>query len=271
MAKAASGVSLAFPALNSTATPLYRSIRDTLAGHIADGALKAGIRLPSSRTLARDLGVSRNTVALAYEILFAEGLIDARVGDGTYVAGVAPVARSQAGARFPEDAWARALLEGVGHTAASARQRLQVALAAHLRTTLGLDVTAARLWPVAAPRAALEILASARTTEEADGITSLRRPAVIVRDATDGPLTAQERCADALIVDLTQALWPRATLAVVCLSSRSGTLSELAERLDVPAPAVMHATARLAEDGHLSAWLRHCHAGCPATDERRSA
>lgn len=272
MAKAASGVSLAFPALSSTDTPLYRIIRDTLAAYIADGALKAGVRLPSSRTLALDLGVSRNTVALAYEILFAEGLIESRVGDGTYVAGLAVPERPRAGARFPEEAWSKALSEGVETSAHAARHRARLALAAHLRTTIGLDITPDRLWPVAAPRAAIDQLASARIADDsAFGIIGLRRSAVLLRHAAEGNLAEAEKQADALVIDLTQALWPRATLAVVCLASRAGYLQPIAERLDSPAPAVLHAVARLAEDGHLSAWLRHCHAGRPMEVQRRSA
>jgi len=49
------------------------------------GALPAGSRLPSSRFLARTLGVSRNTVLAAYELLDSEGLIVGRVGSGTRV------------------------------------------------------------------------------------------------------------------------------------------------------------------------------------------
>src|SRR6185503_14728817 len=52
------------------------------------GAIAAGIRLPASRTLARDLGVSRTTVIDAFDRLIAEGLAEARVGSGTFVSAV---------------------------------------------------------------------------------------------------------------------------------------------------------------------------------------
>jgi GntR family transcriptional regulator / MocR family aminotransferase len=67
---------------------IYRQLLDA----ILDGRLRAGQRLPPSRELARRLDVARNTVAVAYERLTAEGFLTARVGDGTYVSDDAPTA-----------------------------------------------------------------------------------------------------------------------------------------------------------------------------------
>jgi len=53
---------------------------------IVDGILTPGARLPSSRTLAEDLGVSRTTTLLAYDQLLAEGYLASRQGSGTFVA-----------------------------------------------------------------------------------------------------------------------------------------------------------------------------------------
>jgi GntR family transcriptional regulator/MocR family aminotransferase len=53
---------------------------------IRSGRLPAGTRLPSSRSLAKDLGIARNTVADAYGQLVAEGWLTARQGSGTLVA-----------------------------------------------------------------------------------------------------------------------------------------------------------------------------------------
>ena len=53
---------------------------------ILDGVLSPGARLPSSRVLANDLGVSRTTALLAYDQLVAEGYLAARHGSGTFVA-----------------------------------------------------------------------------------------------------------------------------------------------------------------------------------------
>ncbi|ORE98952.1 PLP-dependent aminotransferase family protein [Aurantimonas sp. 22II-16-19i] len=70
---------------------------------ILSGDLAAGTRLPASRTLARDQRVSRTTVINAFDQLAAEGLIDSRVGAGTYVsAGLRP-ARPAVAAQPPEN------------------------------------------------------------------------------------------------------------------------------------------------------------------------
>lgn len=74
----------------TSAAPLYRQLYDALRGAILEGRLHPGVRLPSSRTLATDLGVGRNTVLAAYEQLTAEGYLEGRVGAGTVVAAVLP-------------------------------------------------------------------------------------------------------------------------------------------------------------------------------------
>lgn len=62
-----------------------RQLLGALRELILEGALHAGERLPATRTLASDLGVSRTTVVDVYERLAAEGLIEARTGAGTFV------------------------------------------------------------------------------------------------------------------------------------------------------------------------------------------
>ncbi|HVW43646.1 MAG TPA: PLP-dependent aminotransferase family protein [Amycolatopsis sp.] len=66
--------------------PLYRQIEDSFSSAILAGVLKAGTRLPSTRALAESLGVSRNTIMLAFDELFSQGFLDARKGTGTFVA-----------------------------------------------------------------------------------------------------------------------------------------------------------------------------------------
>jgi GntR family transcriptional regulator/MocR family aminotransferase len=73
--------------IGDRATRIYRQLRAA----VLDGRLRPGDRLPPTRELAARLGVARNTVAVAYERLTAEGFLTARVGAGTYV-GAAPVA-----------------------------------------------------------------------------------------------------------------------------------------------------------------------------------
>ncbi len=61
--------------LNDEAGPLHRRIYDALKSAILAGRLSPGARLPSTRKLAVDLRVSRNTITLAYEQLAAEGYV----------------------------------------------------------------------------------------------------------------------------------------------------------------------------------------------------
>ncbi|MFD0890904.1 GntR family transcriptional regulator, partial [Streptosporangium algeriense] len=76
-------------------TALVTQLGDLLRTAMRDGTLKSGERLPSSRSLARQLSVSRTVVTEAYQQLYAEGWLEGRHGSGTYVADLAP--------REPED------------------------------------------------------------------------------------------------------------------------------------------------------------------------
>lgn len=66
--------------------PLYKQIYERLRSAILTGQLERGTRLPSTRTLASELGVARMTTALAYQQLVLEGYLESRVGQGTVVA-----------------------------------------------------------------------------------------------------------------------------------------------------------------------------------------
>lgn len=91
MAKGIPPVSLLeLPLDASSAAPLFRQLYEGLRGAILSGSLKPAGRLPASRTLAADLGVSRNTVTSAYDQLLAEGYLEGRVGAGTYVTRTLP-------------------------------------------------------------------------------------------------------------------------------------------------------------------------------------
>lgn len=74
----------------SSALPLHRQLFDALRQAILAGRLRPGTRLPSTRVMASDLGVARNTVMAAFEQLVAEGYLQARVGSGTTVTAIAP-------------------------------------------------------------------------------------------------------------------------------------------------------------------------------------
>jgi GntR family transcriptional regulator/MocR family aminotransferase len=67
--------------------PLARQVQQQIERLIHEGWLGPGVKLPATRELARDLGVNRTTVALAYEELVAAGCARAHVGQGTFVTG----------------------------------------------------------------------------------------------------------------------------------------------------------------------------------------
>ena len=142
---------------------------------VQTGRLAPGTRLPSSRTLAADLGIARNTVAEAYAQLGAEGWLTARQGSGTRVASTAVVSAGPAagirpplGARaarydlrpgspdlsaFPRAGWlsaARKALSGapsraLGYSDPRGRPELRTVLAAYLGRTRGVRVAPDRI------------------------------------------------------------------------------------------------------------------------------
>jgi GntR family transcriptional regulator/MocR family aminotransferase len=67
------------------AMPLHRQLYDGYRAAILDGRLRPGQRLPSTRTLAHELDVSRIPVVTAFEQLVAEGYVESRVGAGSFV------------------------------------------------------------------------------------------------------------------------------------------------------------------------------------------
>jgi GntR family transcriptional regulator / MocR family aminotransferase len=85
--------------------PLFRQVYRGMRQAILSGALRAGERLPSTRDLAEQLGISRTVVLLAYEQLLAEGFVNGRGGSGTYASeglarNAASAARKQARVRL---------------------------------------------------------------------------------------------------------------------------------------------------------------------------
>ncbi len=73
-----------------SAVPLHRQIYHDVREAILARRFTPGMRLPSSRELAAELGVSRNTIVSAFEQLLAEGYVEARTGAGTHVAFALP-------------------------------------------------------------------------------------------------------------------------------------------------------------------------------------
>lgn len=149
------------------AGPLVERLEHALREAISSGRLHPGATLPPSRQLAETLGVSRWVVTQTYSQLVAEGVLEARVGAGTRVAGGPTRATAAAGRRSPSDevaplpaspgfdlrpgvpdlrhvpreAWARAVREALatasnadlGALPAAGHPATRSAVAAHLR------------------------------------------------------------------------------------------------------------------------------------------
>ena len=92
---------MAIPLRRSPGHPLYLQLEAWLREALASGLLAAGTRLPATRALAGDLGVSRTTVEAAFAPLLAEGLLEARGAAGTRVAPRPPWIGPRPG-RLPE-------------------------------------------------------------------------------------------------------------------------------------------------------------------------
>jgi DNA-binding transcriptional MocR family regulator len=120
--------------------PAYRQIADQIAGAVRGGGLEPGQRLPAIRALAQRLGVHRDTVALAYESLAEAGVVEARVGSGTFVRGVpVEIEDAQDG---PEAVAARDELRG------GAARDLDLALAAQVERLIALENRRPRVAPL---------------------------------------------------------------------------------------------------------------------------
>jgi GntR family transcriptional regulator / MocR family aminotransferase len=111
-------VQLTIP-LSRGSGPLFRQLYLHLREAILSGDLRGGEKLPSTRDLAEQLGISRTVVLLAYEQLLAEGFAAGETGSGTYVAGGMKVGRAVSPARC-----AQIRLSRFGLSAAAAWSRM---------------------------------------------------------------------------------------------------------------------------------------------------
>ena len=69
----------------NSAVPLFQQLDTQIRKAVLSGHLQSGLRMPSSRSLAEQLGISRTSVVTAFEQLIAEGFLEGRVGAGTFV------------------------------------------------------------------------------------------------------------------------------------------------------------------------------------------
>lgn len=89
MAKRATPFELMLPVRN-TSMPAFRWLYDALRAEILEGRLRPGARLPATRDLAQQYGLSRGTIVNAFEQLKSEGYVEGSVGSGTYVTKILP-------------------------------------------------------------------------------------------------------------------------------------------------------------------------------------
>jgi GntR family transcriptional regulator/MocR family aminotransferase len=94
----------AAPLDRAATTPLFRQLYARLKEAILHGRLAPGTRLPPTRDLAQQLGVSRQTVLAAYDQLTAEGYLRGGVGQGTFVDAGLPAAGLRAASAASETA-----------------------------------------------------------------------------------------------------------------------------------------------------------------------
>ena len=85
MKKVPSGITPVIPIQTRTSNSLYNQVYEGYRKAIVDGSLQTGQRVPSTRVLALELGISRMPVLNAYAQLLAEGYFESRVGSGTVV------------------------------------------------------------------------------------------------------------------------------------------------------------------------------------------
>ena len=179
---------------------LEAALRETVRG----GRLLPGTRLPSSRALATDLGIARNTVADCYTQLVAEGWLAARQGSGTWVAERMPAPPATAGppppavprqarydlrtgvpdvSAFPRRAWLAAGRKALAAAPAPALSyadprglpELRTALAGYLARARGVAVTPDRVVVCAGFAQGLELVCEAL---RARGATTLAAEAL---------------------------------------------------------------------------------------------
>lgn len=145
--------------------PLHRQLTSGLRDAIRAGRLRPDSRMPSSRVLASDVGVSRRLVVDTYAQLIAEGFLVSRHGAGTFVARIDPGAETAFGNQppaaryttdfsagvpdlrsFPRNTWLRALRQGLadlpseslGYPAPQGLPETRQAIADYLRRTRGV-------------------------------------------------------------------------------------------------------------------------------------
>ncbi|MFC8045919.1 GntR family transcriptional regulator [Nocardia sp. NPDC057353] len=88
---------LEFEITHDSAVPPYEQLRIGVVAQVRSGALTAGTKIPTVRALAGQLGLAPNTVARAYRELEADGVLETRGRQGTFIASSGDPTRDLAG------------------------------------------------------------------------------------------------------------------------------------------------------------------------------
>jgi GntR family transcriptional regulator / MocR family aminotransferase len=230
--------------------PLRAQLEEELRGAIRDGRLAADSRLPPTRSLAADLGVSRRLVVDSYAQLLAEGYLTARAGAGTFVAAGAVNAAAAPDspplrtlrydffpgspdlAGFPRRAWLRAqravLREApdvaLGYPDPRGAPELRRALAGHLRRVRGVVADESTVLVCAGAAQAVALLAGvlgagAEVAVEDPGLP-LHREILAAAGVTLAELPVDEHGAR---VEALDRLYPAAVLVTPAHQSPTGS------------------------------------------------
>lgn len=251
-------------------TPAYVQLYEQLRGLILGARLRPRDRLPATRTLARELGLSRGTVVAAYEQLAGEGYIEGRTGSGVYVAAFVPEhllpalpaaaapsppaeasraahppfhPASAALDQFPHQDWARALATAwrapplglLDNPDPQGFAGLRTAIAEHLKAWRGIDCSAGQVFVVSGTAEALELVAQALVPQGAPAwLEDPGYPIAFGVLAGAGVRPVPVRIdAEGLALDAALKAAPRARLAVITPSHQYplGHTMSLARRL----------------------------------------
>ena len=222
--------------------PVYRQLYDLIREAIVEGTFPDGARLPSSRSLATQLALSRTTVDLAYNLLAGDGLVQGRTAKGTLVTSGVPAPKVTGSASmalsaslpsalpltpgraaidlFPRKIWSRlatryaksllpedlVVRDPMGHP------RLREAIANRLRLVRGMTCDVGQVFITAGASGAVLLAATALGAQSGSTIAALATPAGPVCRAL-GALGMRIEPPD--LASLIANRWPAAAMAVL--------------------------------------------------------
>jgi GntR family transcriptional regulator / MocR family aminotransferase len=175
--------------------PLYRWLYEELRAAILAGRLRPGGRLPATRELAAEYGLSRPTIVTAFEQLRAEGYVEGKTGSGTYVSQTLPEELLQApGAKAPQNTGRRRVGLSDYARRLSPLRRTEYRVARAFRGGQpALDAFPADLWGQVAARRLRRIPASLLAGGEALGYRPLREAVADYLNTSRGVKCAAEQ------------------------------------------------------------------------------